>query len=100
MSIYAANSAYYATPVVNGIYLGPRVNRPIPKQADDLVFTINQTYNLRPDLLAYDLYGDSGLWWVFAQRNPNALPDPLGDFRQGVTIYIPKIDTLRASLGF
>ena len=100
MAIYAATSSYFATPVVNGIYLGPMVNRPVPKQADDIVFKINQTYNLRPDLLAYDLYGDATLWWVFAQRNPNALPDPLGDFREGVQIYIPKLDTLRSALGF
>jgi hypothetical protein len=50
--------------------------------------------------LAYDLYGTAGLWWVFAQRNPNTLPDPLGDFREGVQIYVPKIDTLKAALGF
>jgi hypothetical protein len=74
-------------------------NRPIPRQVDDILFKINTTYNLRPDLLAYDLYGAAGLWWVFAQRNPNTLPDPLGDFREGVQIYVPKIDTLKAALG-
>jgi len=74
-------------------------NRPIPRQVDDILFKINTTYNLRPDLLAYDLYGTAGLWWVFAQRNPNTLPDPLGDFREGVQIYLPKIDTLKAALG-
>ena len=99
MAIYAPTSSYFSTPKTN-IYLGFMVNRPIPKQADDILFKINTTYNLRPDLLAYDLYGDAGLWWVFAQRNPNALTDPLGSFREGVQIYIPKIDTLKAALGF
>lgn len=99
MSVYAPTSAYFATPK-NGIYLLSWVNRPIPKKTDDILFRINKTYNLRPDLLAYDLYQDSGLWWVFAQRNPNTLADPLGDFREGVQIYIPKIDTLKAALGF
>jgi hypothetical protein len=99
MAVYAPTSAYFSTPK-NNIYLGFMTNRPIPKQADDILFKINTTYNLRPDLLAYDLYGDAGLWWVFAQRNPNTLTDPLGSFRDGVQIYIPKIDTLKAALGF
>lgn len=99
MAIYQPTSAYFNTPVT-GVYLNNWVDRPIPRQADDVTFRINTTYNLRPDLLAYDLYGDPTLWWVFAQRNPNTLPDPLGDFREGVTIYLPKIDTLREALGF
>ena len=98
-AVYAPTSAYFSTPKT-GIYLLPWVNRPIPKKSDDILFRINSTYNLRPDLLAYDLYQDAGLWWVFAQRNPNTLTDPLGDFREGVQIYIPKIDTLKSALGF
>lgn len=97
---YASTSSYFTTPKVNNTYLSLMVNRPIPKQVDDITFTINDTYNLRPDLLAYDLYGDAGLWWVFAQRNPNTLTDPLGSFRTGTTIYIPKISTLKNALGF
>lgn len=99
MAIYASTSPYFTTPK-NGIYLDFMTNRPIPKQADDILFRINATYNLRPDLLAYDLYQDAGLWWTFAQRNPNTLPDPLYDFRDGVQIYLPKITTLKAALGF
>ena len=41
------------------------VDRPIPKLIDDLSMTINETYNLRPDLLAYDLYENANLWWGF-----------------------------------
>ena len=51
------------------------------------------------DLLAFDLYSDSRLWWVFAQRNPNSLPDPFFDFVVGVGIYIPKLSTLTQVLG-
>lgn len=99
MANYSSTSPYYNTQVT-GFYLDKWVNRPIPKQSDDIVFRINETYNLRPDLLANDLYGDPGLWWVFAQRNPNTLVDPLGDFVVGVQIYIPKITTLKTALGF
>lgn len=98
-TVYPPTSAYFATPIT-GEYLNFMVNRPIPKQADDITFTINVTYDLRPDLLAYDLYGDPTLWWVFAQRNPNTLVDPLGSFRTGTTIYLPKLTTLKSVLGF
>ena len=32
--------------------------RPIPAFTDDQLYTIEPQYNHRPDLLAYDLYGD------------------------------------------
>ena len=98
-NIYTSNSPYFDTPVVNQTYLGVMVNRPIPKLADDLLMTINETYNLRPDLLAFDLYGDAALWWVFAQRNPNQLQDPLGDFTTNTSIYLPQQATLSQVLG-
>lgn len=99
MANYSSNSPYYLTPLVQN-YLGVMVNRPIPKQVDDQLFTINQIYQYRPDLLAFDLYEDPGLWWVFAQRNPNTLVNPLLDFRAGTQIYVPKISTLKSVLGF
>jgi hypothetical protein len=76
------------------------VNRSIPRENDDVYFKINQTYQYRPDLLAYDLYQQSGLWWVFYQRNPNTLTAPPWDFEAGKRIYLPKISTLRTTLGF
>jgi hypothetical protein len=76
------------------------VNRPIPKETNDLEFIINQTYQYRPDLLAFDLYQDSNLWWVFYQRNPNTLTAPPLDFKPGVKIFLPKLNTLKETLGF
>ncbi len=96
---YPPTSPYYLTPFTS-TYLGQWVNRPIPRQSDDQLFTINATYQYRPDLLAYDLYAASTLWWVFYQRNPNTLVAPPYDFVDGVQIYVPKITTLRAALGF
>jgi hypothetical protein len=75
-------------------------NRAIPKESDDRLMQINQTYQYRPDLLALDLYDNPSLWWVFYQRNPNTLTAPPLDFRAGVQIYLPKITTLRGVLGF
>lgn len=73
---------------------------PIPMNPSDVYYTLTEVYQYRPDLLAYDLYNNAGLWWVFAARNPNVLgPDPYFNFKAGLSIYIPTIDTLTAVLG-
>jgi hypothetical protein len=99
MAKYSSKSPYYTSRVTDG-YLDVMQNRRIPKYSDDQQFTITQTYQYRPDLLAQDLYDDSELWWVFAQRNPNSLVDPIYDFKVGTRIYLPKISTLKKTLGF
>jgi hypothetical protein len=99
MATYNATSPYYATGY-SQFFLDTMVNRPIPSQSDDLPFIINQTYQYRPDLLAFDLYDSAGLWWVFYQRNPNTLTKPPLDFAVDTLIYVPKISTLRSVLGF
>ena len=96
---YDSTSPYYNTGYTQ-FYLNPMVNRPIPKYPDDIKFVINQTYQYRPDMLAFDLYETPTLWWVFYQRNPNTLATPPLDFTVGTTIYLPKITTLRSVLGF
>lgn len=98
-SIYPATSPYYNTGIVNGKFLDIMVPRPIPKVASDIYWEITSAYDQRPDLLAYDLYSDSRLWWVFASRNPNRLADPLFDFVTGVGIYLPKSESIRQVLG-
>ena len=99
MAQYDATSPYYVTGY-SQFFLDTMVNRPIPKENDDLTFTINTTYQYRPDLLAFDLYGNAGLWWVFYQRNPNTLQAPPMDFAVGTLIYLPKMTTLKTALGF
>jgi alpha-L-fucosidase len=99
MAQYDATSPYYQTGY-SQFFLEVMVNRPIPKENDDLTFTINTTYQYRPDLLAFDLYGNAGLWWVFYQRNPNTLQAPPMDFAVGTLIYLPKMTTLKTALGF
>ena len=99
MSNYVSTSPYYQTGY-SQYFLDVMVNRPIPKETDDLEFIINQTYQYRPDLLAFDLYQDAALWWVFYQRNPNTLTAPPLDFKSGVKIFLPKLNTLKETLGF
>jgi hypothetical protein len=99
MANYDSTSAYYTTQY-SQFFLDVMTNRAVPAQDDDILFKINQTYQYRPDLLAFDLYDNAGLWWVFYQRNPNTLTKPPLDFAAGTTIYLPKITTLRSALGF
>ena len=99
MATYDSTSPYYQTGY-SQFFLDVMVNRSIPKATDDLLFTINTTFEYRPDLLAFDLYGNSGLWWVFYQRNPNTLTKPPLDFKAGRSIYLPKLATLKTVLGF
>lgn len=71
----------------------------IPYDPTDVQYQIDAIYRGRPDLLAFDLYGDSNLWWVFSVRNPNVLQDPIFDFLPGAIIFIPKKDTITSILG-
>ena len=56
-----STSSPYASTNVSGNYLDVMVNRPITKRADDVLYEIDKVYDLRPDILAFDLYGDSRL---------------------------------------
>lgn len=98
MARYSASSPWYTTEQ-NSLYLDLWQPRPIPASDDDFQYTIQPQYNYRPDLLAYDIYGNPKLWWVFIQRNVDILTDPIYDFRSGVTISLPKKSTLLSSLG-
>jgi hypothetical protein len=98
MAQYLVSSPYFNTDLY-GEFLDVLTFRTIPKEADDIIYTIKPQHALRPDLLAYDLYGDANLWWVFTARNPNSIEDPIFDFQPGVTIFLPKSTTLKRVLG-
>ena len=98
-NIYPLSSPYSFTSLVDNTYLDVMINRPIPMQPSDNYWEITPVYQYRPDMLAFDLYSNSSLWWVFAQRNPNALKDPYFDFVTGLSIYIPKLEVIQQALG-
>ena len=98
MAKYSNTSPYFSTSE-NTISLDFLVPRTITAEQDDVLYTIDRTYAYRPDLLAYDLYGTPRLWWVFAQRNPDTIEDPIYDFAPGVTIQLPKLSNLKSNLG-
>ena len=98
MAKYSNTSPYFST-IQNNISLDFLTPRTITAEQDDVVYTIDRIYAYRPDLLAYDLYGTPRLWWVFAQRNPDTIEDPIYDFAPEVTIQLPKMSNLKKDLG-
>ena len=95
---YSKYSPYASTNIIND-KLDIANFSTIPKDVDDVQITINETYKFRPDLLAFDLYKNAGLWWVFYMRNPNSLQFPPFDFRVGKKIYVPKESTIKDLIG-
>lgn len=99
MAQYNSNSPWSKTRIQGNEYLDILSIRPVPAESDDILYEIEPQYTYRPDLLAYDLYGNHKLWWVFAQRNMNVIKDPIYDFEAGVEIYLPKQSSLKQTLG-
>jgi|TARA_B100002019_G_scaffold105051_1_gene90312 hypothetical protein len=95
----ANESPWARTKIRDGQYLDILKIRPVPEDSDDVIYEIQSQYHQRPDLLAYDMYGSSKLWWVYAQRNMDTLKDPVYDFQTGLSIYVPKGSRLRQLLG-
>jgi hypothetical protein len=98
MSIYNKASPYYLTTATNG-YLNVLSFRNIPSLSNDILFEVTKNYEHRPDLLAFDLYGDVNLWWVFSVRNTTTLKDPVYDLVAGKQIYLPQMTTIKSALG-
>lgn len=98
MASYSKSSPYSSTPQ-NRLYLELLDIRPVPAEPDDFRYTIESQYRYRPDLLAYDLYGNEKLWWVFTQRNMETIKDPIYDFEIGTVIFLPKKNNLERFLG-
>jgi hypothetical protein len=95
---YKKTSPWATTPQ-NRLYLDLLSIRPVPAESDDFRYVIENQYRHRPDLLAYDLYGDAKLWWVFIQRNMDTLKDCIYDFEPGTVIFVPKKSNLQNYLG-
>jgi hypothetical protein len=98
MAAYTKSSPWTTTQQ-NNLYLELLEIRPVPAESDDFRYVIENQYKHRPDLLAYDLYGNPKLWWVFVQRNMSVLKDPIYDFEPGTSIYLPKRSNLEKFLG-
>lgn len=99
MAVSNTHSPWKNTKVINSQFLDILKIRPIPARPDDKKYTIQPQYTHRPDLLAYDLYRDNRLWWVFAQRNMDIISDPIYDFVPGLEIFLPDKELISQTLG-
>lgn len=59
----------------------------LQKSNADVTITISPKYNLRPDLLAFDMYGNVNLAWVVLQFNN--IVDVNEEFITGKVITLP-----------
>lgn len=66
------------------------------KSRDDVQYVIEPKYHLRPDLLAYELYGSPAYMWLILQYN-NIL-DINTEFVQGKTITLPTPQRVKTEL--
>lgn len=95
---YRATSPYALTPQTDQS-IGLYVPRPIPVNSGDTEFVVTPRHHNRPDLLAHDLYGSVGYWWVFMVRNLNLIRDPIFDLKAGMTIVVPSPEHLKKVIG-
>ena len=96
-TLYNNNSLYYTTNQ-NTWRLSLWNARDIPVMSSDQVLVLDQVYQYKPDLLAYDLYGSSRLFWVFMMRNKDLIFDPIYDMVAGMTLLVPTKDSLTSLL--
>jgi hypothetical protein len=90
MTKYRTDSLYRNTEVVNSKYLDVlSIDNIDIKNTSTKTITLEAKHNERPDLLAYELYGNSKLWWTFALFNQDTLQDPIIDFKSGLRIIVP-----------
>ncbi len=68
----------------------------VSQDASDIFITIASQYDKRPDRLAFDMYGRSGLQWLVLQYN--SIVDINEEFIAGREIRLP--EPSRASLTF
>lgn len=92
--MYKSTSPWYKTGIIGGKVLDVQTKRYLYKDPFDVEYIIETKYDRRPDLYSYDIYGTSKWWWIFAERNPNIIKDPINDFKAGVTIYVPSSENL------
>jgi len=95
MAKFAKNSFLRGATSLNEKFLDVTTMPKIRPSVYDEDYTIELDVEERPDLLAYKVYGDSNLWWVFSIRNPDQLVDPIRDFKQGVTIKLPSAESVQ-----
>lgn len=82
-----SKSSPYSDTKLNRFFLDTGIIS-IARDGTEIPIVIEAKYNRRPDLLAYEVYGSSKLWWLFAAVNPDTIKDPVFDFKTGTEIVL------------
>lgn len=61
----------------------------IPFDETDYYITVSPEYENKPGKLAYDMYGDARLLWVFRYFNNNKIEDMIFDLKPGMNLLVP-----------
>jgi hypothetical protein len=88
---YRPDSNYRTTNIIDNKYLD--IYQDVISNKSEVVtktITVDPKYDLRPDVLANDLYSNPKLWWVFAEFNPDTLVDPILDLKSGMSLIVPE----------
>jgi len=94
MANFKKNSRY-----TNGIIATNRSNKDflvlrkaikLEEDSTDTFIIVTQEMEKRPDLVSYNAYGVSELWWVIYEINQ--IRDPLFDLKSGQILRIPSLD--------
>lgn len=76
--------------------LGWWERRDIPQRDDDIFVTVTSRQEFRPDLIAYDIYGDAELMWLVLQYN--TIVDLNLELTQGTEIRLPSRERVSLSI--
>ena len=88
------NSMFVRTPayrVDDVVVFGLRREVIVP-DVTDMIIEVTQAMSGRLDLLSYELYGTSDLWWVICDLNQ--IVDPMTEANTGAQLRVPRRDRL------
>jgi hypothetical protein len=94
--VYRGDSFIRNDNLIDNKFLGLNDLPKITATLKDESYIISPLYDERPDLLAYAIYDNTRLWWVFSLRNPDILKDPIRDFKAGTKIILPSKSSVNA----
>ena len=94
---YTDKSYLYGVGTINKFYLDSTILPSLAGSTGDYI-TVPPECENRPDLLSYQQYGSSRLWWIIALANPDVLRDPVWDLKSGMTLFVPNKDMILVKL--
>ncbi len=66
------------------------------EDAGDILVTVTQDMEKRPDIVANYAYGDPELWWVIYEFNE--IRDPIFGLKQGMILRLPSHERVLAAI--